>query len=81
MRTESWCGHDIRFVEVNGEWYAILKDICDVLRLRTAAIAQRLEPNMLERVLVEASNPISTGDECDSRSFEMTLNDHKPVKK
>lgn len=30
MKTESWCGHDIRFVELNGEWYAILKDICDV---------------------------------------------------
>ena len=26
MRVEIWCGYDIRFVEVNGEWYAILKD-------------------------------------------------------
>ena len=33
MRTESWCGHDIRFVEKNGEWWAILKDICDALNL------------------------------------------------
>ena len=32
MRTETWCGHDIRFVEINGEWWAILKDICDALR-------------------------------------------------
>lgn len=53
MRVENWCGYDIRFVEVNGEWYAILKDICDALRLRTAAIAQRLDPSMLERVAVE----------------------------
>lgn len=59
MRTENWCGYDIRFVEINGEWYAILKDICDALRLRTAAIAQRLSPDMLERVLVETSNVIS----------------------
>ena len=59
MRTENWCGYDIRFVEINGEWWAILKDICDALRLRTAAIAQRLSPDMLERVLVETSNVIS----------------------
>lgn len=70
MRIENWCGHDIRFVEINGEWWAILKDICDALNLRTAKIAERLDPGMLERVLVEAT---------DSRSFEGTLNDHKPV--
>ena len=55
MRTESWCGHDIRFIEVNGEWYAILKDICDALRLRSKDISQRLAPDMLERVCVETS--------------------------
>ena len=27
MRTESWCGHEIRFVEVDGEWWAIFEDI------------------------------------------------------
>ena len=59
MRTENWCGYDIRFVEINGEWWAILKDICDALNLRTAAIAQRLSPDMLERVLVDASNVTS----------------------
>ena len=56
MRTEKWCGHDIRFVECNGEWYAILKDICDALELRTDKVASRLEPSMLERVLVDSSN-------------------------
>ena len=70
MRTENWCGYDIRFVEINGEWWAILKDICDALNLRTAKIAERLDPSMLERVLVGAD---------DSRSFEGTLNGHKPV--
>lgn len=53
MRTENWCGYDIRFVEINDEWYAILKDICDALHLRTAGITQRLDPNMLERVKVD----------------------------
>lgn len=53
MRTENWCGHDIRFVEINGEWYAILKDICDALRLRSKDISKRLDPDMMERVQVE----------------------------
>lgn len=55
MRTENWCGHDIRFVEINGEWWAILKDICDALNLRTAKVAHRLDPDMLEKVKVEYS--------------------------
>ena len=55
MRIESWCGYDIRFIEVNGEWYAILKDICDALKLRSKDVSQRLEPSMMERVLVETS--------------------------
>ena len=46
MRTENWCGYDIRFIEINGEWYAILKDICDALRLRTDKVANRLDPNI-----------------------------------
>ena len=54
MRVENWCGYDIRFVEVNGEWYAILKDICDALGLRTDGIAQRLDSSMLERVAVDS---------------------------
>ena len=54
MRIENWCGYDIRFVEVNGEWYAILKDICDALGLRTDGIAQRLDSSMLERVAVDS---------------------------
>lgn len=55
MRVENWCGHDIRFVDVNGEWYAILKDICDALNLRSKDVSQRLDPNMMERVIVESS--------------------------
>ena len=55
MRTENWCGHEIRFVEVNGEWYAILKDICDALGLRSKDISQRLNPDMIERVPVDGN--------------------------
>ena len=56
IRTESWCGHDIRFVEVNGEWYAILKDICDALDLKTFKVSQRLDPGMMIRVNIEVSD-------------------------
>lgn len=54
MRTESWCGYNIRFVEVNGEWWAILKDICDALNLKTFKVSQRLDPEMMLRVPVES---------------------------
>lgn len=53
MRTENWCGHAIRFVEHEGEWWAILKDICDALDLHTFKVSQRLDPDMMIRVPVE----------------------------
>ncbi len=56
MRTENWCGYDIRFVEINGEWYAILKDICDALGLKTFKVSQRLDPSMLQKVDVDVSD-------------------------
>ena len=71
MKIETWYGHEIRFVEINGEWYAILKDICDALKLRTNDVAQRINPDMLERVLVEAP---------DLTPVESVSNSHKPVK-
>lgn len=55
MRTENWNGYEIRFVEYNGEWWAILKDICDALGLRTDKVANRLDPDMLTRVPVEGN--------------------------
>lgn len=62
IRTENWCGYSIRFAEVDGEWYAILKDICDALNLRTDKVANRLDPDMLIRVKVEVSDHPSRGD-------------------
>lgn len=61
MRIETWCGYNIRFVEIDGEWYAILKDICDALDLRTDSVSQRLDPSMVERVRVDVSDHNSTG--------------------
>lgn len=59
MKVENWCGCDIQFVEINGEWRAILKDICDASKLQSKHAAERLDPSMLERVRVEASNTVS----------------------
>ena len=70
MKIKTWCGYDIRFVEIDGEWWAILKDICDALNLRTDKIASRLEPTMLERVLVDVSNHPSKVDRCEHRSIK-----------
>ena len=56
MRVENWNGYDIRFVELNDEWYAVLKDICDALGLRTAKVSERLDPDMLERVSIDVSD-------------------------
>ena len=55
IKVENWCGHNIRFIERNGEWWAILKDICDALGLRSKDVSQRLHPDMLKRVTVETS--------------------------
>ena len=62
MRSESWMGYDIRFIEQDGEWWAILKDICDALALRTDKVAQRLDSDMLTRILVETSDHPSKVD-------------------
>lgn len=54
MRTEYWRGHAIRFVELNdSNWWAVLKDICDALDLKTFKVSQRLDPEMLEKVRVD----------------------------
>lgn len=53
MRIEHWYGNEIRFVEKDGEWWAILKDICDALHLRSKDVSQRLDTNTMERVQVE----------------------------
>ena len=56
MRTENWCGHDIRFIDVKGEWFAILKDVCDALGLKSKDISQRLDSDMMTRMQVEVSD-------------------------
>lgn len=73
MKVEKWCGFNIRFIELNGEWRAILKDICDALDLRTDKVANRLDPNMLERVRVEACDHPSKGGRSRARKTQDML--------
>lgn len=79
MKVENWCGYDIRFINIDGEWWAILKDICDALKLRTDKIASRLEASMLERVKVEVSNHPSKVDRYKDGSNDVEY-EHQPVK-
>ena len=61
MKIENWCGYSIRFIEQDGEWWAILKDICDALKLRTDKVSSRLDPDMMLRVKVDISDHPSKG--------------------
>lgn len=61
MKIENWCGYNIRFIEQDGEWWAILKDICDALKLRTDKVSSRLDPDMMLRVKVDISDHPSRG--------------------
>ena len=54
MRIEKWAGHNIRFVDVNGEWYAILKDVCNALDLRVDGVTPRLAKDMLTEIKVNS---------------------------
>lgn len=55
MKVEYWQDYRIRFVEIDGEWWAILKDICDALRLKTFDVSQRLESSMIDRVAIQGN--------------------------
>lgn len=58
---------------------AILKDICDALKLRTDKIASRLYPDMLERVLVDTSN-IASDDLRSDHPLKVDRYTHQPIK-
>ena len=49
MKIENWNGHQIRFIEIKGEWFAVLKDVCDALGLRSKKTVERLEDETLKR--------------------------------
>ena len=62
MRVETWNGYDIRFVEKDGEWYAILKDICDALGLRSSDVSQRLDSDMMIKIKVDRKSTVANAN-------------------
>ena len=52
MKIEDWNGHPIRFVERDGEWWAVLKDVCEALGLNPKWVNQRLDDEVV------SNNPI-----------------------
>lgn len=52
IKIEHWNGYDIRFVEHNGEWWAVLADIANSLSLRTDKVKSRLENDHLSKVTI-----------------------------
>ena len=62
MRVENWNGYDIRFVEKDGELYAILKDICDALGLRSSDVSQRLDSDMMIKIKVDRKSTVANAN-------------------
>ena len=75
IRVENWCGYDIRFVNIKSNWYAVLKDLCDALGLRTDKVNTRLSPDMLEKVVVPTSDTPSKYNRSEVISNDVT-SDH-----
>ncbi len=67
MHIDNWCGHDIRFIEIDGEWYAVLKDICDALGLTNARmVRERIPVRFLEKAPVsDVSSTYATSNAID----------------
>lgn len=64
MITDNWCGYSIRFVQMDdGEWWAVLKDICDALDLDTWHVSQRLYPDDMDKVTIDnrIAEPLNRG--------------------
>jgi len=71
IRHDSWRGNDIRFVDVNGEWYAVLKDVCDALGISNPSLVRyRIPLRYIEKVSI--SDLYSTKVTSDVSSTDVT---------
>lgn len=57
MKTENWYGHDIRFIEKNGEWCAIFDDVIEALSFGSY-MENELDPEVLERVHIDGKSEL-----------------------
>lgn len=74
IRVENWCGYDIRWVNIKGRWYAVLKDLCDALKLKTFHARERLDADVLEKVVIPTSDIPSKDVRCDLGLTDTTSN-------
>lgn len=58
MKLEVWNGHTIRFVEKDGEWWAVLKDVCEALGLSTRFVVRRLRKDVFSKHPLETNGGI-----------------------
>lgn len=49
--------YPIRFIKVNDIWYAVLKDVCDAVGLKSWHVAQRVKPKFLLKRSVPCTFP------------------------
>ncbi|MCM6819368.1 BRO-N domain-containing protein [Pediococcus pentosaceus] len=60
MKQEQWNGNTIRFVDVNGEWWAVAKDVADALGYLNSPKAIRdhisNEDKLTERIVIAGQN-------------------------
>lgn len=54
-KTEKYFEHEIRFFKKDGEWWVLLKDICDVVELNTFNVSQRVGSDNKTKIPVERS--------------------------
>lgn len=56
MKRENWAGYSIRFVERNGEWWAVAQDVCEALGLKQVTRAMRSLKNVQRYNVCDRNN-------------------------
>lgn len=80
IRHDFWHGNDIRFVEVNGEWYAVLKDVCDALGIRNPSLVRyRIPLRYIEKVTISDRDSMTVRSDVDSTDVTHNLYSTKGI--
>lgn len=62
IKTETWLEHDIRFVEIEGEWWGIAKDIADALGyVDSQAMVRHIKSKFLQTVKLTVGKNMGNG--------------------
>lgn len=64
MKIENWNGYDIRFIDHNGEWWAVAKDVTDALGI---ALARRAVSGLKD-------NEVALANICEVHSMNVSSN-------